>query len=132
MSVVVNNVGGTLTGGASQTLASAGSTQPGKASFVLPSHTRLAARTVDFLSTAARTTPTDPGVARGGLKITFSDRQTEEGCCNVQAGSVIIDLGVRWSLNQPESLLDDAIEELQALVFNASFIAAVKSGILPS
>lgn len=132
MSLVVANFGGTLTGGANQTLSSGGIPTPGKSVFFTPAHTRLAVREVDFLSTPAKTTATDPGVARGGLKITFGDRQSVEGCCTVNAGNVIIDVGVRWSLNQPESLVDAAIAELQALVFTPAFIASVKTGVLPS
>lgn len=131
MSLTVANVGGTLTGGASVNLAFAGMVNAQKASFVLPTHTRLSGRQVDVLSTPAATTAKDPGVARGGLKITMSDRQTEEGCCTVSQGSVIIDVGVRWSLNQPEALVDEAIENLRALVFTQAFMDSVKKGILP-
>lgn len=131
MSLTVTNVGGSLTGGASVALTYAGNVPGTKSQFVTPDHTRLAGRQVDIYSNPAKTTASDPGVARGGLKVTFSDRTAEEGCCTVQQGSVIIDVGVRWHLNQPEALLDDAIEYLQALVFNASFIDAVKKGILP-
>lgn len=131
MSVTVANVGGTMTGGANVVLSPAGLVG-GKSSFTTPSHSRLTPQTVDILMTPAKTTSADPGVARGGLKITFGDRQTAEGCCTVQQGSVIIDLGVRWSLNQPEALVDDAIELLQGLVFNSAFIDAVKKGTLAS
>lgn len=132
MSLTIPNFGGTLTGGADQALAYMGSPVPGKVSFVTSEHTRLAARQVDFTSSQTRTTTQDPGTARSGLKVTFSDRLIEEGCCTVQAGSVIIDLGVRWSLNQPESLADAAIAEVRALVFSPAFTALVKTGALPS
>jgi len=128
----LNNVGGTLGSGATVSLTSIGSNVVGKSSFVTPTHSRLANRQIDYLVTQARTTPTDPGVARGGLKVTFGDRQTSESCCSVQQGAVIIDVGVRWALNQPEDLVDNAIEYLQALVFSPQFIAAVKKGVLPS
>jgi hypothetical protein len=132
MSLIVANVGGTLTGGASVTLTNAGNSAGTKASFVTPTHTRLAPRTVDILMQPAKTTNADPGVARGGMKIAFGDRLTEEGCCTVNSGTVIIDVGVRWPLNQAESLVDDSLEMLQALVFSPAFIAAVKTGILPA
>lgn len=132
MSVALPNVGGTLTGGSAVTLSYVGNSNGSKVSFATPDSTRLAARQVDFYSNPARTTASDPGVARAGLKVSMSDRQTSEGCCAVQAGSVIIDLGVRWALNQPESLVDDAIELLQSLVFSSEFISAIKSGSLPS
>lgn len=114
MSITVNNVGGTLSGGTSKVLSFAGNSTGTKASFIAPDHTRLAPRTVDFYSTPAKTTASDPGVARSGLKITLGDRLAEEGCCTVQMGAVIIDVGLRWSLNQPAELVDEAIEYLQA------------------
>lgn len=132
MSLTIANVGGSLTGGENVALTYAGNQTGTKASYVTPDHTRLTPQTVDFLMTPAKTTAADPGVARGGMKIVFADRQTAEGCCTVQAGSVIIDLGVRWSLNQPETLLDDAWELFKAAVFNAATLAAIKQGILPS
>lgn len=131
MSFSVNNVGGTLTGGSTVPLTFAGSLNGTKSSFVTPAHARLAGRQIDVLTSPAKTTASDPGVARGGMKITFSDRTAEAGCCTIQQGSVIIDVGVRWHLNQPEALVDDAIDYLQALVFSAEFINAVKKGILP-
>lgn len=131
MSVVVK-VGATLTGGTDKTLSFSGMPLAGKSSFVAPGSTRLAPRTVDFLTNVPVTTKTDAGVARGGLKVTFSDRLVEEGCCTVQAGSVIIDVGVRWSLNQPESLVDEAIQYLQGLVFTQAFIDSVKKGVVPT
>lgn len=132
MSVVLPNVGGTLTGGVSETLSYVGSSNGSKVSFATADSTRLAPRHVDFYSNPARTTSSDPGVARSGLKVTVSDRLTSEGCCTVSAGSVIIDVGLRWSLNQPVTLVDEALELLQSLVFSTEFIASIKSGSLPS
>lgn len=132
MSITLANVGGTLTGGASQTFTYAGSPVAGKVSYVSPTHGRLTPRQLDLTMSQATTTQTDPGVARSGAKITYGDRLVEEGCCSVSQGGVIIDLGLRWSLNQPSTLVDEAIEALQALVFNASFIDALKKGILPN
>lgn len=132
MSVTVANVGGSMTGGSNLVLSYSGSPSVGKASFVTPSHARLTPRTVDFLVSQAVTTTKDPGVGRGGMKITYGDRQTVEGCCDTQQGAVIIDLGVRWHLNQPAILVDGAIQLLQGLVFTAAFIDAVKKGTLPS
>lgn len=132
MSVVLPNVGGTLTGGTESTLSFTGSANGTKVSFATADSTRLAPRHVDFYSNPARTTSQDPGVARSGLKVTFSDRQQSEGCCTVSAGSVIIDVGLRWSLSQPEALVDSAIELLQSLVFSDEFISSIKSGSLPS
>lgn len=132
MTIQLEHVDGTISDGTTVVLTPIGSNVVGKASYVTPAHSRLAQRQIDFLVTQARTTPTDPGVARGGLKVTFGDRQSSESCCTVQQGSVIIDVGVRWSLNQPETLADDAIAYLQALVFTPEFIQVVKRGVLPN
>jgi hypothetical protein len=125
------NVGGSMTGGATVVLTPAGLYAGGKASFTTPDHTRLTPEVIDFLVTPAQTTKDSPGVARSGLKIALASRVETEGCCDVQAGTVIIDVGLRWPLSQPESAVDDAIDLLQALVFNAAFTDALKKGILP-
>lgn len=132
MTLAINNWGGTLTEGATKELSFSGSPVAGKVSFVTNEHTRLAARQVDFTASNAVTTATNPGVARSGMKITFGDRQTAAGCCTVEAGNVIVDVGVRWSMNQPEALVDGALEALRALVFSTAFEQAVKRGILPN
>lgn len=125
------NKGGTMTGGATVVLTPAGLYAGGKASYTTPDHTRLEPQVIDFLVTQAVAKGTDPGVARSGLKIALASRVETEGCCDVQAGTVIIDVGLRWPLSQPESVVDDAIDLLQALVFNAAFTDALKKGILP-
>jgi len=73
-----------------------------------------------------------PGVARTGLKISFAKRDTPAGCCDPRVGAVILDLGVRWNLNQPESLVDDVIAYIRGLVYTTAFVDAVKKGVLPT
>ncbi|DAD50914.1 coat protein [ssRNA phage SRR5467091_9] len=124
-------IGASLTGGSSVALSPAGVT-PGRSTYVAPGHTRLEPKTVEFYSSAPVTTAANPGVARSGMKISLASRTSEEGCCTVQAGFVAFDIGFRWHLNQPESLVDDAIEYLQGLVFTAGFANAMKAGILPT
>lgn len=131
MSLVVK-LGATLTGGTDTTLTSAGLSAGGKASFVAPDSTRLEPRLVDFLVKAPVTTQNQPGVARSGLKVSFASRMQASGCCDVQAGNVIVDLDFRWPLSQPETVVDDAIAYLKALVYTQEFADAVKKGILPS
>lgn len=132
MSVTLSNVGGTLTGGSSLVLANAGQNNvAGKVAFYTPTHTRLAAREVDFYVGAAKTTTTDAGVARAAAKVTFANRDAVEGCCTVKAGSVIVDLGIRWSLNQPDTLVDDALNTMASIVNSPTFKDAIKKGLLP-
>lgn len=122
--------GATLSGGSTVTLTPAG-IQPGKSTFVGPGHTILTPVTVDYTFTAPKTTSTNPGTSRTGLKVSFASRTETEGCCTVQDGAVIIDLGVRWSLNQPTTEVDDAIAYLRGLVYTTAFVDAVKKGVLP-
>lgn len=124
-------LGATQAGGTSVTLTPAG-TSPGKASFRTPEHTLLQPEMVEF--TIQGGTPLnakDPGVARTGMKISFASRQTGEGCCDVKAGAVVADLGVRWNLNQPETVVGDVIAHLRGIVYSVEFENAVRKGILP-
>lgn len=131
MSLTLPNNGGTQTGGTNVVLISSGKTANGKSSFVLPTHNRLAAREVDFTVAAAKTTNTDAGVARAGAKIFLANRIEAADCCTVKAGSVIIDIGIRWSLNQDETLVDEAIGIAQSILYTEAFANAIKKGLLP-
>jgi hypothetical protein len=126
------NVGGTLTGGTTVALQNAGqNSSTGKSVFYTPAHTRLAAREVDFYVGTAKTTNTDPGVARAGTRIMFANRDSVAGCCTAQSGSVIIDINARWSLNQPDTLVDEAIDYASSLINSPQFLEAIKKGFLP-
>lgn len=123
-------IGATLTGGTAVTLHPAGLT-PGRAVLAVTGSTRLVPKTVEFTSAAPVSKPNDPGTARTGLKVSFANREVEEGCCTVSAGTVIMDLGIRWPLSQPEAVVDDVIAYLRGLVYTTEFVQAVKAGILP-
>jgi hypothetical protein len=125
-------IGATLTGGSDVTLSPAGLSAGGKATYTTPDHTRLSPEVVDFLVTAPTSSKNDPGVARSGLKISYASRSQEEGCCSVSLGTVIIDVGFRWPLGQPEAVVDDAIAMLKGLVYTAAFSDALKKGVLPT
>lgn len=131
MSITVK-VGATLTGGSDVVLASAGLSAGGKASFVTPTHTLLEPEAIDIFVTPPTTSKDDPGTARSGLKVSYASRTTDEGCCTTKAGTVIIDVGVRWPLSQPDTVVDDAIAMLRGLVYNTAFVNAVKLGVLPT
>lgn len=131
MSLVVK-LGATLTGGTDTTFTSAGLSAGGKASFVAPSHSRLEPRMVDIMVTPAKSSAGQPGTARSGLKIALASRTTESGCCGAQEGTVIIDVGCRWPLSQPETVVDDALSYLRGLVYTQEFADAFKKGILPA
>lgn len=124
-------IGATLTGGTSTALTLSG-IGLGKSSYVTPDHAVLEPETVEFYSTPPKTTNSDPGTARAGAKISLAKRSAEEGCCTVTAGAVIVDLGVRWNLSQPETLVDEAIAWLRGLVYTTEFENLVKKAVVPS
>lgn len=130
MSFVIN-IGATETGGTATTLVPTGQTAPGKRSFATPASTRLEPELVDVLTRNPVPNKSDPGVARGGLKITVAERVAEEGCCTVTAGTCIIDVDARWPLSQPESAIDRAVAILRAAVMSDEFVDSIKKGILP-
>lgn len=126
------NTGATLTGGAT-TVASPAGIQPGRSQFVLPTHSRLTPQTIDFTSsTPVIRDANKPGTARAGAKITIGNSEESEGCCTVVAGTVIFDIGLRWDLSQPESVVDTAIADLRALVYTTAFETLCKKGIVPT
>lgn len=127
----LSNWGGTMTGGATKALTLI-SLNAGGAAFATPDHTRLEPETVTFYAQPAKSTASDPGVARAGMKISLAQREAAEGCCTIQAGSVIVDVGIRWSLNQPETLVDDALKYLQSAAFTSALADAVKKGTIPT
>lgn len=130
MSITLTNVGGTLTGGSSLVLTR-GNTVGQKAMFYLPSHTRLSLREVDFVAQPASTTDKDAGVARASAKVVLANRIESEACCNVKSGSVILDIGIRWSLNQDSALVDEAIDIGEAVIRSDAFKDAIIKMFLP-
>lgn len=131
MSVNVT-IGATLSGGSVVALANRGTSSGGKVSFATPTSTQLEPRVIDFLAKPPVTNGSDPGVARAGLKIAFASRTEEEGCCTTKAGTVILDLDIRWPLSQPDTVVDDVISYVRGLVYTQAFVDAIKLGNLPT
>lgn len=120
-----------MTGGANYVLSSAG-VSAGKSVFTAAGHDRLNPYLVEFYTTNPVPVNGEPGVARAGIKISRSVRETEEGCCNVKAGAYIVDIGFRWNLNQSVTDADDVYDLLKALLFNTAAQQVWRSGVLPS
>lgn len=125
-------VGATLTGGSDVTLSPAGN-QPGRSSYTAPGHSRLEPETLDFfIKNPTSKNPAAPGTATTGVKISFASREVEEGCCTVKSGAVVADVGIRWDLSQPATVVDDVIAYIRGVVYTTAFEDAVKKGILPT
>lgn len=121
--------GATLTGGSVVTLQSSG-VQPGRSTFVGPDHTRATPETVAF-TVSGSNTGANP-VARSGITISFGNREVAEGCCTTSNNLAQADIGVRYGLACPETMVDDLIARIRAVVYTQVFVDQVKKGILPS
>lgn len=100
--------------------------------FVSPANTHLNPQRLEMSASGPTSTKSDIGTASAIQKLTFGTREEQEGCCGVIDGYVIADLKLRWNLNQPESVLDDAIEALRAWVNNPVFVSTIKTGVIPT
>lgn len=124
-------IGATLSGGTNVVAVNNGTSGEGSNTFALPTNTRLLPRTIKFFTNIPATTASNPGTARAGARMILGNRVSEEGCCTVTPGTVIVNVDVAWPLSQPAALVDEAIAELRALVYTDEFAALVKNGMLP-
>lgn len=123
----IEHVGGSLTGG-STVVATPVLAGNGKGKYALPGHSRLTVRLLE-ITTSASAGGNNP-VGTTGVKLTFGDRQVEEGCCTVKSGTHQVNLGVNYALEQSEAVLDDMIDTFRAFVFSTAFATAIKSGVV--
>lgn len=124
--------GATLTGGSSITYSKAASGL-NESVYVGPDHSRL---TADVIRVTVGTTPakgSNPSFGRSGFSVERSEPQETEGCCTVAVNSARIDMGVRMVLaDGSETLVDEVVATVRALVYHADFPAWVKSGTFPA
>lgn len=133
MSFDVLNVGGTMTGGATMALTSAGVTQTGKVSFTTPTSTRLTPEYVYFkVSGGDPGNAGNPGTAKTTMSVAFADRSVEEGCCTAVAGYIVGEVEFRWPLALPEATLIEAYDLFRSLVNSIQFKDAMTKGTLPA
>jgi hypothetical protein len=133
MSFNVSNVGGTMTGGATMALTSAGVTQTGKVSFTTPTSTRLTPEYVYFrVSGGDAGNASNPGTAKATVSVAYADRTVAEGCCTTQAGFIVLEAEARWPLTLPEATVVEAYDLFRSLVNSAQFKDAFIKGTLPA
>lgn len=124
--------GATLTGGSTVAYTPAGS-KPGGVSYVRSTHTMAHPQRLQITARVEGESKTSLGTARGGVQFVFADRQaSEEGCCSLASGVVQLDMGTRWDLSQPESVVNEVIAAVRAFVYTNEFAALFKKGILPT
>lgn len=133
MSFNVANVGGTMTGGATVALSSAGVTQTGKVAFTTPTSTRLTPQNVYFkVSGGEPANASNPGTGKTIVSVAYADRTTEEGCCTPAAGFIQFEVEVKWPLSLPQTTLQSAMDLFRSLVNGTQFSDAVIKGITPA
>lgn len=122
-------IGGTQSGGTSKTLTPAGGVD-GRYSFVFPEHTALAGRRMTL---SVKNTPVSKdslGVQEALVDFALTDAAAAEGCCGTTSGGVYINLKLRWSLNQPDTMVDTALDYLQGIAFSSILEDMIKKGII--
>ena len=123
-------IGGTQTGGTSKTLTFAGQDNQGRVRFAFPEHTALSQRLMTVGTKARPVTKTSLGVQEATVDFVLRDAEVSEGCCGTQQGGVYVNLKIRHDLNQPVSLVDDALKYLQGAAFAAFLADAIKKGLI--
>lgn len=123
--------GATQTGGSDVVLVPAGY-NPGKAVFHDPASIRLTPRTATFTTGVSGATANSQGIARAGLRYVYSNKTMEEGCCTLQTGQAVIDIGMSWSMNQANSIPMAALADVRGIIYQQWFEDLWIKGILPA
>lgn len=124
-------IGGTREATTPLVLKDVGNGTVGEREYRLPTSTLTTPRIVKIKSIAPVTTSANPGKSKTTVRVLLGNRVTDENCCSVTPGTVIVDLSVDWPLTQPVALIDDVISILQGLAYSDELPELLKQGILP-
>ena len=123
--------GGTQSGTTDIAFTSVGGAPQNQTILRAPTDTRLVPRQIKFITNTPNTSSANPGTARSTVRFILGNRVESETCCDVKAGTLTVDIVIAWPLNQPESLIDEAVLWFQGLAYNTSLPALIRSGVLP-
>lgn len=123
-------IGGSQTGGTAKTLTAAGQDSQGRYRFAFPEHTALSQRLIVVGVKTQPVTKDSLGAQEASVDFILTDSAAAEGCCGTTTGGVYINLKLRWSLNQPSTLVDTAIDYLQGAAFATFLEDAIKKGLM--
>lgn len=123
-------IGGTQSGGVSTALTPAGQDQSGRYRFALPTHSALNQRLITVGVKTISPTKDNLGSVEETVDLSFANAEPAEGCCTIATGGVYINLKVRRSMNQPESLVDDILDVLQGVAFATFLKDGVTKGLV--
>lgn len=123
-------IGGTQSGGTAKTLTQAGQDSSGRFRFAFPEHTALSQRLMVVGVKAQPVTKDSLGAQEATVDFILTEAAATEGCCGTTTGGVFVNLKLRWSLNQPSTLVDTAIDYLQGAAFATFLEDAIKKGLI--
>lgn len=123
-------IGGTQSGGTAKTLTPAGVDANGRSRFAFPEHTALSQRLIVVGVKVQPVTKESLGAQEATVDLILTESAAAEGCCGTTTGGVYVNLKLRWSLNQPSTLVDTAIDYLQGAAFATFLEDAIKKGLM--
>ena len=123
-------IGGSQTGGTAKTLSLAGQDASGRHRFAFPEHTALSQRLIVVGVKAQPVTKDSLGAQEATVDLILTEAAADPTCCGTTSGGVYINVKLRWSLNQPSTLVDTAIDYLQGVAFATFLEDAIKKGLV--
>lgn len=123
-------IGGSQTGGTAKTLTPSGTDSSGRVRFAFPEHTALSQRLIVVGVKAQPVTKDSLGAQEATVDLILTEAAAASGCCGTVTGGVYVNLKLRWSLNQPSTLVDTAIDYLQGAAFATFLEDAIKKGLI--
>lgn len=124
------SIGGTQSGGTAKTLTGAGQDGQGRYRYAFPEHTALSQRLMVVGTKAQPVTKDSLGAQEATVDFILTEAAAAGDCCGTVSGGVYVNLKLRWSLNQPSTLVDTAIDYLQGAAFSAALDDAIKKGLI--
>lgn len=123
-------IGGTQSDGTAKTLTVAGQDSSGRSRFAFPEHTALSQRLMVVGTKVQPVTKDSLGAQEATIDFVLTESAASEGCCSTVSGGVYVNLKIRYSLNQPSTLVDTALDYLQGAAFSTALEDAVKKGLV--
>lgn len=123
-------IGGTQSGGTAKTMTFAGQDSSGRSRFAFPEHTALSQRLCVVGVKAQAVTKESLGAQEASVDFILTESASTSDPSLTVTGGVYVNLKLRWSLNQPSTLVDTAIDYLQGAAFATFLDDAIKKGLV--
>lgn len=123
-------IGGTQSSGTSTALTPAGQDQSGRYRFALPTHTALNQRLITVGVKTQSPTKNDLGFVEETIDLSFANAEVVEGSALNTLGGVYVNLKIRRSMNQPDSVVDEILDVLQGIAYSSATADGVNKGLV--